>query len=363
MSGSSLDGLDMAICRFELQGGTVQDWALLAWQTAPYPERWQERLRALPQASARELAHAHADLGRWMGETVKAFLQQHPQWPPDFIASHGHTIFHFPEQGFTTQIGDGAAIAAITGIATVCDFRSTDLALGGQGAPLAPLADRLLFSQHDFMLNLGGIANMTCRIGERYIAFDVGGANQILNALAQTLGLPYDDGGRLAACGKLIPELKDALDSLPYFQLPPPKSLGNDWVQRYQTDLCLNWPAPVEDRLHTACVHIAGQIAQAFGQIRTAERWQLPSYSALATGGGAFNAFLVRLILEACNRIAPVSLHIPDPAIVSMKEAILMALMGALRAEGQPNCLSSVTGARQDAIGGAAYAGWSKPLL
>ncbi len=363
MSGSSLDGLDMAICRFELQDGAVQHWALLAGQTVPYPQRWQERLRALPQASARDLAHAHVELGHWMGEAVKAFLLQYPQWPPDLIASHGHTIFHFPEQGFTTQIGDGAAIAAITGISTVCDFRSTDLALGGQGAPLAPLADRLLFSQYDFMLNLGGIANMTCRIDQRYIAFDVGGANQILNALAQTLGLSYDDGGRLAASGKLIPGLKDALDRLPYFQLPPPKSLGNDWVQRHQTDLCMRWPAPVEDRLHTVCLHIAGQIAHALAQVRMTEDWRLPAYSALATGGGAFNAFLIRLILEACNQIAPVSLHIPDASIVSMKEAILMALMGALRLEGQANCLSSVTGARQDAIGGAVYAGWSKPSL
>ncbi len=364
MSGSSLDGLDIAACRFKWQDGRIAHWQLLDGETIPFPEHWQNMLRQLPTADAHTLAKAHAGLGRWMGENVNEFLAFRPQLQPDLVASHGHTIFHFPAEGFTTQIGDGAAIAATTGYTTVSDFRSTDVAMGGQGAPLAPIADRLLFPEYELMLNIGGIANITCNIHGKYIAFDIGGANQILNALAQSIGLPYDDGGRMAASGRLIKPLLEAMDSLPYFHALPPKSLGNDWVQAHQTQVYLAWPASVEDRLHTACIQLARQTAIELARIIETERWRLPHYRILATGGGAFNTFLTKCIIEECCQVAPVALQLPEPGIIAYKEAVLMALMGLLRLAGVPNCISSVTGAQRDTCSGAVYAGWkSKKLM
>ena len=359
MSGSSLDGLDIAVCAFDLNEGHISKWMLLAGETAPFPESWQVRLRSLPNAGALEMAKAHAELGHWMGDAVNDFLVRHPALKPDLIASHGHTLFHFPSEKFTTQIGDGAAIAARTGYTTVCDFRSTDIALGGQGAPLAPIADRMLFPSYDLMLNIGGIANLTCNIhGERFIAFDIGGANQILNALSQEMGLPYDDEGKLAAKGRTIPALMEAMNSLPFFDAPPPKSLGNDWVQSQQTDVFLAWNASVEDRLHTACEHLAHQTALALSRVIQQEHWSLPQYRMLVTGGGAFNTFLTQKIVEACGPVANIIIELPNPDIIAFKEAVLMALMGVMRTQNLPNCLSSVTGAARNAIGGAIYAGW-----
>lgn len=355
MSGSSLDGLDIAACTFQMDGDKVADWALLHGETQPFPDIWQERLRRLPQSDARSLALAHSELGHWMGQRTSDFIHQHGI-RPDLVASHGHTIFHFPAERFTTQIGDGAAIAAACGCPVVCDFRTSDLALGGQGAPLAPLADRLLFSDYDVLLNIGGIANITCNLDGRYVACDVGGANQILNALAQTLGLPYDDGGQLAASGQHIPALAEVMDALPYFSWPPPKSLGNDWVQEHQTQAYLNWPASPEDRLHTACRQLARQTALAVQRIFLTAAFSRPAYRILATGGGAYNTFLTRCIVEECNALmGGFTLELPDAGIVNYKEAVLMALMGVLRIMELPNCIASATGATRDAIGGAVY--------
>lgn len=355
MSGSSLDGLDIAACTFEMNGDQVVNWALLQGETQPFPEAWQERLRRLPQSDARSLALAHSELGHWMGQCVARFMQQH-DIRPDLVASHGHTIFHFPAERFTTQIGDGASIAAACGCQVVCDFRTGDLALGGQGAPLAPLADRLLFSDYDVLLNIGGIANITCKLDNRYVACDVGGANQILNALAQTAGLPYDDGGRMAATGQHIPALAEAMDALPYFSWPPPKSLGNDWVQEHQTQVYLRWPAPLEDRLHTACRQLAAQTATAIHRIFQSGEESRSTYRMLATGGGAYNTFLIRCIVEECKALlGDCTLELPDAGIVNYKEAVLMALMGVLRVMELPNCIASATGAKRDAVGGAVY--------
>lgn len=357
MSGSSLDGLDLAACTFDMDGSQVASWELIHGETQPFSEEWQERLRRLPHADARSLASAHTELGRWMGARTHEFIER-LRVRPDLVASHGHTIFHFPVEHFTTQIGDGAAIAAACGCPVVCDFRTSDMAFGGQGAPLAPLADKLLFSQYDVLLNIGGIANITCNLNGHFTACDVGGANQILNALSWTLGLPYDDGGQLAASGQYIPALAEAMDALPYFSWPPPKSLGNDWVQEYQTQPYLQWPAPVEDRLHTACRQLARQTAVAIQRIFQSGSFSRPSYRILATGGGAYNTFLTKCIMEECNAlVGDFSLELPDAGIINYKEAILMALMGVLRVMGLPNCIAGATGADRDAVGGAVYWG------
>jgi len=354
MSGSSLDGLDIAFCEFQFANKTLHNWQILQAETMPYSEDWQARLRNLPNANGRDLALAHAHFGQYVGELVTVFLEKYAI-QPEFIASHGHTIFHFPIQKMTLQIGDGAAIAAVTGYKVVADFRTMDVALGGQGAPMAPIADQYLFSEYDFMLNLGGIANITANVNGKYIAFDIGGANQVLNKLVEPLGLEYDEGGRLAASGKLNESLLQQANALPYHHETYPKSLGNDWVREQLIPIYTQFDAPVEDKLHTACVQIARQTANDITQLIQQENFTKPTYRLLSTGGGAFNHFLIQCLQTVCNEHFTIEIIVPDAAVIGFKEAAMIALAGVLRIEKLPNFIASVTGARQDAIGGAIY--------
>ncbi|MCB0571448.1 MAG: anhydro-N-acetylmuramic acid kinase [Phaeodactylibacter sp.] len=366
MSGSSLDGLDMAFCRFEIHslvGLEVESlrWELVKAETATFPELWRQRLACLPAGTALDLALAHAQFGRYLGELALGFLERH-RLEPGLIASHGHTIFHYPEQGLSLQIGDGAALAAATGYPTIDNFRMQDVALGGQGAPLAPIADQLLFGEYGFLLNLGGIANLTCRHKGRVVAFDSTGLNQVLNALARQLGLAYDEDGRIASGGRLIPELLAQAEALEYYRRPYPKSLGNDWVQEVLLPIFIGFDAPLPDKMFTACIHAGRQIARDIGIVLQREGLPPGPYRMLATGGGAHNGFLVGCIRRECEKICSLALEIPGPETIDFKEAVLMALLGALRAANIPNILPSVTGATRAAIGGALHQGWKRKL-
>jgi len=361
MSGSSLDGLDVAFCEFQMENSHLVAWQILQAETVPYDVTWQEKLQQLPRASGQELALGHAHFGHYLGELTLGFIQKH-QIEPDFIASHGHTIFHFPNEKMTLQIGDGAAMAAATGYPVVSDFRAMDVALGGQGAPLAPIADRLLFPGYDFYLNLGGIANITCDVNGKFIAFDIGGANQLLNFLARQLNKPFDEGGALAASGTLHAGLLAKANALPYFEQTYPKSLGNDWVQEQLIPIFRHYKATVADKLHTACLHIAWQIAKQVTAIIEQEALQKEAYQLFVTGGGAHNDFLLQCLEQACAKAPNIEIVIPDPLIISFKEAALMALMGVLRQENRPNCMATVTGASRDAIGGALHQGWRREI-
>lgn len=358
MSGSSLDGADLAFCHFELQPESEEDpvrsWQLEVAETIPFPEEWRERLRQLPIADAATYVKTDAALGRYFGRIIQSFIAKH-QIEADAIASHGHTIFHFPEAGATAQIGSAAAIAAETGLTTIDQFRAMDLALGGQGAPLAPIADRYLFPEYDLWLNLGGIANLTARRRGQLVAFDIGGANQIFNALVAPLGLDYDRDGQLARSGRLLPDLLQKVDALPYFQKAYPKSLGNDWVQQTLLPLYLEWDAPVADKLSTAVYQLARQIARDLGKVLEQPRPAGHTYRLLATGGGGLNTFLIECIRAECAEICSLAVVVPSLEIVQYKEAALMALMGALRLAELPNCLHSVTGASRDAVGGSVH--------
>ncbi len=350
LSGSSLDGLDMGLCRFALRtdepARPVADWSLERVHTVSFDSVWEARLRHAHTLSGRELWQLHVDFGHWMGARARAFIQDQPV---DLISSHGHTVFHDPERRFTTQIGDGAAIAARSELPVVDQLRSADVARGGQGAPLAPLADVYLFPGYEAYLNLGGIANLTIQKAGQLTASDVGGANQVLNALAAEAGLAYDEDGRLARAGHPVRELWQQVDALPYFRQPAPKSLDNDWVRTQQWPIYERSTHSVADRLHTACRQLAGQIGY---QLREAFPADQP-VRVLVTGGGAFNGFLMDCIREAAP--ATVEFHIPDPTVVAFKEAALMALAGALRWVGLPNCFASVTGADRDTVNGAVY--------
>jgi anhydro-N-acetylmuramic acid kinase len=360
MSGSSLDGLDVALCSFEVSDENppkLKNWSLQETETLPFSADWQGRLANLPNSNAFSLAQAHADFGHYMGALVHNFFSKNGISPGsiDFIASHGHTIFHEPSLHFSTQIGDGAALAVATGCTVVCDFRTSDVALGGQGAPLAPLADKVLFPGYDFYLNLGGIANLTCHTPEKYIAFDVCAANQALNSLAKEAGFDYDEDGKMAASGQLLESLFDHLNDESFFYENYPKSLSNQWVQANTVAKCAAATGSVTDRLHTACQHVGYQLARAIRHISEKEGFKKDRYRLLATGGGALNSFLIQCIEQQCQSFAEVEVVLPEMEIIKFKEAILMALLGILRIESSTNCLSTVTGASRDAAGGAIY--------
>ncbi len=365
MSGSSLDGLDLACVVFRVDQDArtpqawLQSWEITAAAMVPFSDDWMSRLREAPNLDGWQLAKTDADFGVFLGQQLQEFIQAN-NLTPDCIASHGHTVFHYPDQGFTTQIGCGAGIAALTGITTINNFRAQDIALGGQGAPLAPIADEYLFGAFDLCLNLGGIANLSAQTSSGYLAFDIGGANQILNAIVEPLGLAYDEGGALARKGQLLPDLLAAVDALPYFARPFPKSLGNDWVREVQWPLFTKVEGRPEDKLHTACRQLAGQIARAVNDTVVKGRFHTSRPKVMVTGGGTFNHFLLECIEEACARLQPIELIVPAPEIINYKEAALMALMGALHLSGRTNCRASVTGASRDTIGGSRH--FAKPL-
>ncbi len=362
MSGSSLDGLDVAYCRFETSGNKnnfiIGKWELLQAETYPFSEFWKTRLRQLPSGSAYEMMDAHAAFGAYLGKLVNRFILEKniDRQEIDLIASHGHTVFHEPAQGFTTQIGDGAAMAVATGCTVIADFRSADIALGGQGAPIAPMADKMLLAGYDFYLNLGGIANITCNINGRFIAFDICGANQILNALANELNLPFDDNGNISATGKLIPDIFEKQLTLSFFKNNYPKSLSNQWVQENQTAIFLENNNPIKNKLFTATELTAHLISDSINGIIEKENFNKEKYKLLATGGGAYNSYLINRINYFLSKIN-IELIIPEKNLIDFKEASLMAMMGVMRMENVPNCLASVTGAERDVVGGAVFNG------
>lgn len=359
MSGSSLDGLDIAFCEMTWDGNTISDWQLIVAETLEFSEKWATRLFNLPLQNALTFAQSNVYFGHYLGDLVNRFIKTH-QVEPDFIASHGHTIYHYPDKRVTVQIGDGAALAAKTGYPVICDFRTQDIAIDGEGAPIAPIADKFLFGAYDFYLNLGGIANITCAMPDKHVAFDVGAANQVLNILAHELEQAYDHNGEIAATGNVHIDLLNAVNSIPYFQKRYPKTLDNQWVAKHIFPLYLESEIPTADKLRTACEQIAIQVAQSVQAILKKENLQKKNYRMLATGGGAFNGFLMDCIQTQCLKIADIEVIIPADEIVQFKEAILMGLMGVLRLENQSNCLRSVTGARRDTIGGAIYQGSKK---
>lgn len=360
MSGSSLDGLDMAYCKFRCTHSPtfeLLDWQLLAHDTLAYTKKWQERLATLIHDDAKTFVATHADYGRYMAELVNTFLTK-TEIEPDFIASHGHTIFHFPDQHFTTQIGDGAALAASTGYPVISEMRSMDVAAGGQGAPIAPIADDYLLGKYDFYLNLGGIANVTVRQAEKWTAFDITGANQILNAIVSEEGKAYDDGGQLAATGKVLAALLQESNQLDFLKKSPPKTLDNQWVQKELLPIFKMKQFSVADRLRTACEHIAYQIVQSIKQFVPKNK---PA-TMLVTGGGANNRFFLKCLEKHLKTLGNIGLEVPEKAIAEFKEAAMIALMGVMRLHNFPNCKSSVTGAERDTINGCIYQGWKKHI-
>ncbi len=341
MSGTSLDGVDIVACEFQ-QTGNSWSYKIVESYTVDYPDDIYQLLKSSHKLSGFELTQLNVYYGRFLGQIVKTFIDT-TDFKPEHIASSGYTVFHEPNNGVTMQIGLGAEIASITEIKTVCDFRTKDVALGGQGAPLVPIGDKLLFDEYTACLNLGGFSNISFagEYGKRE-AFDICPVNFVLNHFAQKLGQPFDKNGELGKSGHVISDLLKSLNQIEYYTIQPPKSLGREFVESQIlplfSDKILNCNA-----LRTFYEHIAIQLSKTLQQFDTK--------TILTTGGGVHNTFLMELLKMQTNA----EIVVPKKEIVDYKEALVFAFLGLLRLNNKPNCLSSVTGAKNDNIGGTVY--------
>ncbi len=351
MSGTSLDGLDIAYCYF-VHGGQGWRFEIIAADTFEYESSWKERLASITEASGEHLMQTHQELGVWMGDAVNRFMRKH-QVDPELVATHGHTVFHQPENGFTQQIGSSFAMHTICGKPVISNFRDMDLALGGQGAPLVPIGDRLLFAKYDFCLNIGGIANISAEVNGQRLAYDVSPANMVLNHFAQKAGHAYDAGGAIAASGRVQKKLLGQLNALAYYQAPFPKSLGYEWVLANVITPLEKEKVSTEDMLATLTHHTAQQIAGNVHLLQKRGSLDTDDASMLVTGGGAYNDYLI-----ACTRQysqGTFRIVLPNELIIGYKEALVFAFLGVLKMRGEVNCLSSVTGASRDHCAGVIY--------
>ena len=338
MSGTSLDGLDLAYVKFTHD--SRYDFEILAADTIDYSSQLKSQLKNAIDLDTESLEKLDSEYGRFLGEQVNVFIHKHQITQLDFIASHGHTVFHQPDQGITKQIGDGQQIAEITNHQVVYDFRTQDVNLGGQGAPLVPIGDRLLFGSYDACINLGGFANISYEENNQRIAFDISPVNVVLNHFSKQLGFEYDDQGNLAREGHIIPEVLEQLHQIDFYQQLPPKSLGIEWVHEIVFPLIKNIESP-KDVLRTFVEHVAVQISNAIEGFETA----------LFTGGGVFNAFL----MERIQQRSATKIYVPNSDMINYKEALIFAFLGLLKLKNEVNCLSSVTGAKHDHSSGKIF--------
>lgn len=359
MSGSSLDGLDICFTEIEETKG-LWTFDIHAASCIPYNESWLQKLSSAKTLSAYDISLLHTEYGSLIGEEVNAFIKKYDlHHRIQLIVSHGHTVFHSPEKKMTLQIGSGAAIAAATGINTITDLRAVDVALGGQGAPIVPIGEKLFWPEINYFLNLGGIANITCRNNESFFAFDICAANRVLNMLAALKGKLYDDGGSMAESGNLHNELLLQLNHLDYYKKSYPKSLANEFGTDVIFPLISSFNLSVEDALRTYTEHIAQQIAAAVkgqsGDKKETESTVAPE-KIMVTGGGAFNTFLISRLAEILQPLG-LEIFLPANEIIQYKEALIMALIGVLRWREENTVLQSVTGASRSSIGGAVWMG------
>lgn len=357
MSGSSLDGLDIVCVELEETGG---DWTyrIEAAACMPYEAEWRDRLSSATGLDARAYLLLHSDYGHYTGRRVNEFIEEYGlQYRVALVSSHGHTTFHVPP-AMTGQIGCGAAIAAETGLPVVSDLRAMDVALGGQGAPIVPMGERLLFPEYRHFLNIGGIANISVDLPGGRVAFDTSPANRVLNILSERLGEPFDDGGRISSGGTLHEGLLSALDALEYYGQPYPKSLANDFGTDLVMTLVDSFGLDTRDALRTFTEHVARQVrlglAMALGPSHTP--LEESGDRLLITGGGALNGFLVSRISEEIATLG-IQAEAAEETIATYKEAVIMALLGVLRWREEETVMASVTGASRSSVGGALWMG------
>lgn len=350
MSGSSLDGLDIAFVELDDTGGK---WAYDIKQAAciAYPQEWRDKLQGAKHLSAYNYAVLHAAYGRYIGEAINGFVEAHNlHHQVQLVASHGHTVFHDPANNMTAQLGDGATIAAVTGINVVSDLRAIDVALGGQGAPIVPMGEKLLWADYNYFLNVGGIANASFKKDDGIIAFDVCPANRVLNMLAELDGKPFDENGDIARSGEVDIDLLVKLNRQEYYRQMPPKALANEFGTDVLYPLVHEAGLPLQDAIRTYTEHIAEQVTGAFYDMDVRDG------KLLVTGGGAFNGFLIER-LQSMLAALSIEVTVPDANVVRYKEALVMAFLGLLRWREENTVLASVTGAARNSIGGAVWIG------
>lgn len=342
MSGTSLDGVDIAYVNINQIDNNYQ-FKIIQTTTIPYAKKWKNDLKNGIYLNKEELKNLDSSYGTYLGKTIKNFIKENNIDKIDFIASHGHTIFHNPTNKYTLQIGNGPEIAKITGFKTICDFRVQDVNLGGQGAPLVPIGDELFFSEYNYCLNLGGFANISYKNKSKRIAFDICPVNIVLNYFAEKLNLPFDNQGKIASIGKINVSLLNELNSLTFYTTKEPKSLGYEFMLNSILPIIDKYNIEIKDFLRTFVEHIAQQITN---KIDSDSKKAI-----LITGGGAFNSFLI----ERIKSFTKTKIVIPNKSIINYKEALVFALLGFLKEEGKNNCLKSVTGAQKDHSSGVIF--------
>lgn len=341
MSGTSLDGIDLVYVSFEYQ----KSWSFKIhfFETIPYATEWKQTLSSLIHHQKEELKDIDKTYTVFLAGVIKQFISRNAIASLDIVSSHGHTALHCPDEGLTYQIGNLPVLAKLLDVTVVCDFRIQDVKLGGQGAPLVPIGDKLLFFEYDFCLNLGGFANISTHINSDYIAYDICPVNIVLNYYTRQLGLDYDDKGKMASKGKINQGLLNELNNLDFYSLPFPKSLGVEWVISSVFPLIDRYKLNIEDVLCTFCEHIAIQISKSIQSKNNA--------SVLVTGGGAYNDYLInRMQYHTENKII-----LPEKIIIECKEALIFALLGVLKLRNEVNCLKTVTGAIKNHSSGSVY--------
>lgn len=340
MSGSSLDGLDVALVSFEQEG----QWSIVDTYARKYPADWVGKLKKYHLCTALQYIELKYQYSYLIGNMLNDILSANSH-QVDLVSFHGHTLTHNPESGYTEQIGNGGIISALTKTSVITDFRNADIASGGVGTPIAPIADQELFPGYRYYLNLGGIANITSIKSGEISAYDICPCNQILNFYANRLGEEFDRSGKLAYSGQYISEIEHYLNNIVYFKSPSPKSLDNNWIR---TEFLPNIPeADPKDVLHTYTNWMAHCIAD---QVKREDSQS----KLLATGGGAHNIYFIDQLTKALD-VKNCQVVVPSKNIVDNKEAILMALMGYKYLVHQPNVLGQVTGADIDTLGGALH--------
>jgi anhydro-N-acetylmuramic acid kinase len=338
MSGTSLDGVDLVY--LSLVRETTWDFHIKVAQTVPYTDFWKQRLATAMQLDTERLHTLNVDYTDLLADIINSFLVANSINDILAVCSHGHTVYHDPVLGKTLQIGNLERLSRLIGLRLVCDFRTQDVHLGGQGAPLVPIGDELLFSEYAYCLNLGGFANVSFLKNGNRVAFDICPVNVVLNQIAALLGKEYDDNGAFAKAGNCNHLALNALNNLEFYKLPAPKSLGMEWVNRYVWAILDQVEHP-QDKLATVVEHVAMQIAKAIATQGTV----------LITGGGAYNAFLIARLRFYSNA----QFVLPKQEIIEFKEAVIFALLGVLRLRNEPNCLGSVTGAPMNHCSGKIY--------
>lgn len=338
MSGTSLDGLDIVYCKIKV-GKKSKKFEILSATTKKYAPDWKRKLASAHTLTASQLFSLDHDYGQYLAKATLDFIKENKINDVDFIASHGHTIFHQPKNGFTYQLGSGQTIYDVSGLPVVFDFRSLDVIRGGEGAPLVPIGDRYFFSEYDICLNIGGIANLSMELKGKRVAFDFCFANMGLNYLAAKAGKEFDKNGKLAFSGVVNDMMLKKLDAVYKPLRKKRQSLGREGFEKSIKSILNNGAIPLPNRLRTLCESIAIETANAVPAKK--KKMKL-----LATGGGALNSYLIKVLERKLKGKAEIV--IPNKQVVEFKEALIFALLGVLRVRGEVNCLKSVTGANRD---------------